>query len=75
MLKNYFLLTKNKNKNILCLKYSLQREHTPISKPDFLCIKMPLHLSILLQLIELITAINCSITSYTRLTSQRFQYK
>ena len=33
------------------------KENTTVSKPDFLCIKMPLHLSILLQLIELISTI------------------
>ena len=51
-----FLLTKNIN-IIFCLKYSLQREHPTLSKQDFLCIKMTHHLSILLQLMELITAI------------------
>jgi len=55
MFKNYFLLTK-KNK-LFCLKYSLQREHTTIRKQDFLCIKVTLNLSILLQLIELLSAI------------------
>ena len=51
-----FLLTKNIN-IIFCLKYSLQREHPTLTKQDFLCIKVTLHLSILLQLIQLMTAI------------------
>ena len=44
-------------RNDSCLKYSLQKEHTTISKQDFICIKITLHLSVLLQLIQLISAI------------------
>ena len=51
-----FLLTKNID-IIFCLKYSLQREHPTLRKQDFLCIKMTHHLSILLQLIQLISTL------------------
>jgi len=38
MFKNYFLLTKNKNKNILSEVFA-SKGHTPISKQDFICIR------------------------------------
>ena len=56
MFKNYFLLTKYKNKNILPEVFTA-KGHTTINKQECLCIKMTLHLSILLQLIEFISAI------------------
>ena len=57
MFKNYFLLTKNKNKNILSEVFA-SKGHTSISKQDFICIKMTHHLSILLQLMEHISTYN-----------------
>ena len=53
MLKRCFLISK-KIKNRSAVSYSMQREHTALIKQTFLCFKMTLHLSILLQLTELL---------------------
>ena len=71
MFKNYFLLTKYKNKNILpevfTAKWTHNNKQTRFS--------MYQDDSSLVYIVTINSTYDCNITSYTRLTSQRFPYK